>query len=704
MAEPLATQEVEPAPPPSINVGGATLRVPDNATPEDIRRIVEGFRSTPEFDRLVDKESGAPGRVRMMVGSARPEDRLANLQRFYPDAVLYGEDNFVFTDPASGRPTLYNPEGLDPGDAASLAREGAQVVGSGLGAVFGAGAGAVIGAPTGPGAALTASTGAALGAGAGSTIASRLFDFSVQQLGGQISTETPTEAVLSSSAEFLSAASGQRLGELFPLAFKRALGAGRDGARTLIDAFRRLGVTPPAGAATGSRAIGSIERMLESTPSSAAIIQENAERVLSQTKAAVDDIAGRFGTAGTRRSAGETIKRAAAKAVEGFEAKQEKIYEEAFNLVGESTTVGLRNIAALKRQMLLEMSQAPASLKAPLGRGVAILRNLEADALAGLDDATLAAIDAGRISADDAGAGIAFSALRQIRTFIGQQIDDPFTVGGGKGIKPALKRIYGALTQDLSDAAKEAGPDAAKKLAVADRFTKLFMNTSAKTLEKVARFEADEKAFDYVISLSKDGSRQLARLRRHFEPEEWDTVAATVIERLGLARPYAQDATGEAFSVNTFLTNWSKIAPEAKTLLFGGKRYADLASSLDDLTSVIGSLKEMEKLANTSNTGRVINAWMTMQTLISGLIGFTATGDVKAAAGAAVTGFLAPRAAAKLLTNPAFVEWLATPVTNPAGISAHLGRLLAIAEAQPGIQEEIQQYLAAMRAAPETVQ
>ncbi len=50
--------------------------------------------------------------------------------------------------------------------------------------------------------------------------------------------------------------------------------------------------------------------------------------------------------------------------------------------------------------------------------------------------------------------------------------------------------------------------------------------------------------------------------------------------------------------------------------------------------------------------------------------------------------------------SPAFVKWLTTPVTSPNGISAHLGRLAGIAEAEPEIREEIKQYMAALRSVP----
>lgn len=686
-----------PSAPIVVNVGGAQIRLPAGATPEAIQGAIAHFQATPEFDALIDKTSGAPARVRMLVGSAPSQDRLANLHRFYPDAMPYDDDNFVFTDPVTGRPTLYNPEGLDVGDVASVAREGAQFVGSTLGALAGAAAGTVFGAPTGPGVFATASTTAATAAGLGAAAGGSLFDALMGVAVGRIDTRPLARITIDTATDVMAAASGQRMGELMPLAFKRALGAGRSGAQALIDTFKRLSIDPPAGAATGSGALGTVEKMLAGTPSSGAIMQENAERVLAQTKAAADDLAARFGRPLDRGPAGETVRRGAQRAADVFEAKQEQIYIEAFDMIGDDTLVSLTNVTALRRELQQRLGAAPESLRRTLGAAINRLQAMEADALANVDDVTRAALDAGEIGADEAMGGIAFGALRQIRTDLGRELAAPVMVGSVSARNDALKQVYGALTQDLSEAARQTGPEAAKKLAAADRFTRLFMNTSAKTLEKIGRFDADEKAFDYVMSMTKDGAQSLARMRRHFEPDEWDSVAATVLSRMGLARPYAQDASGDVFSVSTFLTNWNRMTPEAKKTLFGGRRYADMADALDDLTTAVSSLKDMERLANTSKTAPVMIAWMTMQTLIGGLAGFGATGDVGTGALSAVGTVIAPRAAARLITNPRFVQWLASPVTNPTGISAHLGRLTEIALAEPEIEGEIDQYLAVLR-------
>ena len=74
-------------------------------------------------------------------------------------------------------------------------------------------------------------------------------------------------------------------------------------------------------------------------------------------------------------------------------------------------------------------------------------------------------------------------------------------------------------------------------------------------------------------------------------------------------------------------------------------------------------------------------------------------GAGSAVAGAA-TFIIAPRLAAKLITSPSFVKWITTPITSPNAISAHLGRLVGIAVAEPELREAIDQYTAALRSVP----
>ena len=88
------------------------------------------------------------------------------------------------------------------------------------------------------------------------------------------------------------------------------------------------------------------------------------------------------------------------------------------------------------------------------------------------------------------------------------------------------------------------------------------------------------------------------------------------------------------------MTNWNRISPEAKKVLFGGLRYRDLAPELDNLVRVVSSLKEVEKLTNTSNTASHLIAFTTLQTLGGALTGFAVGGEGAASGIAGAASFI----------------------------------------------------------------
>jgi hypothetical protein len=423
--------------------------------------------------------------------------------------------------------------------------------------------------------------------------------------------------------------------------------------------------------------VGTLEKALKGSPFSGDVIQKQAERVLEEITRAADSTVAKFGTPVSKAETGSVIRTAASNAAGRFKETQNAVYEKAFDLIGKDAPVALDAVRALRETLETQLSEAPGSLKKSLGQAINALKNLE------LEEPT-------------------FATFRQIRTDIGNDLADPLSSGFTGSQNVAMRRVYGALTEDMSAVAKLAGPEARKALGVADRYTRAWMNTAGVTLNKIGKFDTDERAYRYAMSRLGDGGTNLQRLRNQFEPEEWDTVAASVLEKIGLARPNAQDATGEVFSVNTFITNWSpdRMSAEAKNALFGGKRYAEMREGLDTLVEVASSLKGVEKLANTSNTTPVLIAYLTLTSAGTGLAQMSA-GQGTGALSAVLTAGLLSRFSAKLITSPKFINWLTTPVTNPNGIGAHFGRLTAIASEDPALKEPIEAFLQALRSPPQ---
>jgi hypothetical protein len=79
------------------------------------------------------------------------------------------------------------------------------------------------------------------------------------------------------------------------------------------------------------------------------------------------------------------------------------------------------------------------------------------------------------------------------------------------------------------------------------------------------------------------------------------------------------------------------------------------------------------------------------------------SGNIGAAAGTFaatfVGGVVTPNVAARLITNAAFVKWLAQGASVQTGKQAgeHIGRLIGISQANPEIAAEIDKYISVIK-------
>lgn len=632
----------------------------------------------------LDENTGAPWSVRMMVGGSPQQDRLANIQRYFPDAQPHGEDNFVFKDPKTGRPTLYNPKGFDFGDVASVGREASQAVGATLGGAA-AGLGSI---PTGG---LSAPVAVPLAAGTGSMMAGQLWDGIAKLFNGQIDTRTPLQTGLEAATDVGMEGAATGVGN--------AVGAiAREGARRGTNAVRSVfaspdaagraadlieaGVTPRAGLVSDKKIIQNTDSVLANLPTSANTMEAATQRTRNEIESGVKDLAGQYagGTApATKETIGETVQQGVKNAAQRFDARQEKLYDTAFSKIGADTPSKLDNVSALRDELQAAIAKAPESLSPTAGKAMQRLDAILADA-------------------KNTGA-VPFDALRQIRTDIGRDIKDPLLAGSSSAQNDALKRVYGALSEDMKATASAASPEARQALDVADRYTRYNMKRVFEPSQRIADAATPEQALNLAMSGAKDGGTQLRRLRNTLTPEEWNQVSGGVLNRLGLAKAGQQGAEGEAFSVSQLLTNWNSLSPEAKSALFDGGAYKELRPALDKLTKAAEYAKDVDKLANTSGTAR-------HQTYINLLTGGVATGAVASgdptAMGGAALAIATPYAAAKLMTSPAFARWLATtadqvvkmdPMKAPERIAAQLTRLKTIGSQNPDISGLIDQYI-----------
>lgn len=625
-------------------------------------------------------QRGAPVRVRVAVGNARtPEDRLSTLRRYYPDAEPYGDDNFTFTDPQTKRQTIYNPEGMDFGDIPSIGPEIAEMVGGTAGATA-----AIASAPASAGASLLTVPAAA---GVGAAGAREMYDVATKAMIGTDDTRGPVTRLADTAVTGGANAIGTRVGDLVSKGAKAVVGMlpGRGGTPSTAAAdFANAGVDPSAGAVTGNRGMQMVEKGLSNTPGGARVMQDQGQAQLDQLRAEAERIARQIGPGGTTQEVGAVIREGAERAAQRFATRREGLDDAVANLIGRDTPVPVPNVNAAIARLEAAIAAAPATRRPQLQSALDELTAVQSDAAQG---------------------GIPFQALREARTSLGRALDDPDVSGYSPRAMAALRQAYGHISDDIFAAARQAGPDAERALAVHDRYTRFNRNVNLPALQKIADKDLDEEAFKYAMSGAKDGGSRLFALRRNLNPDEWDVVSSSVFSKLGRSKPAHQGATdmaaeGDSFSVNTFLTNWNALSPEARRALFAGTRYQGLNPEINGLVRVVERLKDADKMANPSGTAR--NLLIGMGVATAG--GQAVEGDPQGAALTLAGGVLAPHFAAKLITSPRFVNWLTGAVNatarQPETAGAQLGRLAAIAKAEPELREAIYGYLDAMRGAP----
>ena len=627
----------------------------------------------------LDRRSGAPANVRAAVGAAQTDaDRLATLRRFAPDARPFENGNFIYTDRRTGRPTVYNPSGFQLADVASVLPE----VGEFLGGVVGGAAAlpaAVAGAPVTAGAStLAVPAGVGLGAAAGRELAT----LGANWFGDTVDTRGPGERVVDAATtagiNAVGVPIGNALARVAGQAFapvRRFLSPGTG--QAALDDFAAAGVAPSAGAVTGNRTVQLAEQGLGSTPGGAAPIQELAERQASQIRDEARRIGAGYGTATTPAEAGGALRTGAQNAVARFEARQAALYDDAFSRIPGDARAALPNVQRLGDDLEAALALAPQSRAATLGPVIDRVR-------AALGDAT--------------GDGVPFEALRAIRTDLGRIIGSPPNAASAPGSDTIqyMRQLYGALSDDMTAAARAASPEAAERLAVADRYTRLNRNVNLPALERVLDQGTDEQVFRLAFPQNgRPDAQAMARLRRNMEPQEWNALASAVIDRMGIPTPGQRRALDD-FSVSTFLTNWNRLISNgdgARNVLFGGNRQtAELATDLDRLVRIAGRLRDVDRMANPSGTARNYIAGAGLLEVGQRVM----RGDLMGAVGVAALGTLVPRQAAQLITNPQFVRWLAdaTPELARTGVLADrpLLRLAQVAEANPDLRDAISAY------------
>ena len=660
---------------------------------QSAQTLADYIRSLPAptpSEKQIEMTTGAPLGVRAAVGSSTTsEDKLATLKKFFPDAQPYDKDNFIYTDPKTGRPTLMNEKNPvlfgvplpTMGDIAGALPEISEFVG--------AGTGAALMFPTGP-------VGMVAGAGTGGAAFKKLYEMGMQYGGPSVETRGGTEQASGVTKDILINALGQRGGQLAEKYLPQLLTPIQQqlmGLRQGIpQAASRLGIKLPAGVATQSPAVQRLEAGLAQTPGGAQVIAPRYELMQEQMGTAARNIAEDISRASKtptpqifaeKGGLGKFLQEGSQAAGKRFEERREQIDDIVANAVGSQNRFPATNTAQLVAQLQAEIAKSPQTL-GPIYQPV-------------IDRALRVVSDA-----QSGFGGVPFAALRKERTSIGKDLARPDI--SGLSDTSNFARLYDALRKDIVAAANQSGDIASRAIKLHDRYVRFNREVNLPALQKIVDQNLDVNAVNFAMAGTKDGMGRLQLLMRNFRPEERDTLAASVWQQLGNAKAGMKEgadvgADSYEFSANTFLTNWNNLSDSAKRVLFSGERYRNIIPSINDLVKVTTGAREAGKAVNTSNTG---GAQMVTSALLGagGLVGGGVGGDMtQALVGglSALSGLvLTSNTAAKLLESPRFIRWVSDTsklvANNPNTLTTQIAKLSAIATAEPGMSDAIEAY------------
>ena len=430
---------------------------------------------------------------------------------------------------------------------------------------------------------------------------------------------------------------------------------------TATAAFEKLNIPQNLAAVSDSPAVKLYDRWISKFPGSAGVMQKNTDEILEAIEGNIKKIGG--DSPATRQEAGAVIQ----KGVFDFTSRVKKSSEFLYDRVDRKIPTNTR-VPASNTLSLLNDPQFQSDIFGKEANAIITHLNKSASTMKG----AVTGVTQGQAGT------IPYSELRQVRTLVGRKLSNTLLIGGED--EAALKRLYGQLSEDMKSAATNAG--ASKEFDNATTFYKNHIQGIEKQLQQIANKASPEDAYRAAISGTKEGGTKINQVMKSLALPEREIVRGTILHNLGKATAGQQDGAGTLFSTQTFLTNWNKIAPEAKKALFGADTETRIA--IDTIATVASRLKGVERFGNPSGTaqqmtmGFLLASSMTMPLRVGGAL-------------------LGANSSARLLTNPRFVKWLGKNVNknlSPQSLNKALKELKSVAIKEKIINDDIAQYVA----------
>lgn len=435
-------------------------------------------------------------------------------------------------------------------------------------------------------------------------------------------------------------------------AVRGAVRGGEAGRQKMADNIKMFdeaaGVTPTLGQATGSPRLQAVESLLEKTPGSVSRMNSVGRLQNEKMQESLDRLTKSLSSEPSSAMAGEAIERGVNKFRDAFKTQQTKLYDALDTHIPSETPIQVGNA----KQALTELNSAISGAENVSGlfqnpKIASIQKALTADLEASAQTGTLP-----------------YASVKKLRSLVGQEIEAGALVSDAP--QAAWKRLYGALSTDLADAATAAGPAAEQAWKKANDFTKSELG-KIEQLQKIVGKDSPEKIFQAAMSGSREGPTVIGRVMTALPQEDRREVAGAVLRRMGQANPGAQDAAGQAFNSETFLTNLSKMSPEARNVIFKDTGVTGVQDRVKLLAEMASNRRDgANYLKNPSGTATVAGQIGLASALSGGMATAATTGNLIPLAGAVGVPVIA-NGVARAVTSPSLVRGFAEETVLPSG-------------------------------------
>lgn len=625
----------------------------------------------------MDSYQEVPLKIRFLVeGAPNEASKVATLKKFYKEVKPLEDNNYLVTDEKGNTHIFDNRNKTTIGDFVDASKEITEMIASTGGAILGSAAGPV---------------GTIGGSGAGLALGAEIYERIAQQFGTEI-LRTNEEYAKQRATDFAFGSVGQAVAPVILKGAKYVLRGPAEAAQKNLASFINAGVNPSLGQVGQRTLIQGTELIVGNIPGGSGRIAAFAKAQQDDFGKALVNLAKKnlaedgilisklaLTSVPDETTVGKVLQRAisdkgalnygvdsAASYTGRFKALSGMLFDKVDNYVKPKSLFTVNNTIRELQKQTIPIEGAEQTLKefqSPFVKK--IFEGITKDMAKNNNQ-------------------LPYEALKTIKQQVGNKLADNMLISTSE--KGALKQLYKALSTDIEQGVfRYGGNEGSKALAKANRVYQQGLEKIDDFLQPIYNKTDPDKLVGQLFSAGTQGSTQLQALQTSLKPAQYKVLVSSLLERMGRIAPGAGSAEGlettGRFSTEAFLTNWNRLSPAAKKVLFSGKGFKpSMAKDLDELAKVTSLVRESGKTwRNPSGTAdRLIG-----QGIIFGAGASIVTNPGFALIGIPLVG-MGANLGSRLLTNPSFVKWAAQGVKIAGnkgvdGVLEHMTKLGMIA-------------------------